>query len=122
MDDRTPGGDASPSDRNPAPRDETFARRLQDTQAALAEERLRCAGILEALQRAEFRSASLFRQLAQTEDHLTEQKQRLADERSRARHLEERNRNLEKVIGDIHASTSWKVSYPIRWLKRLIGS
>jgi hypothetical protein len=97
MNDRTVGGKTSPFEGNPAE-------------------------LKEALERAEFRSASLFLKLAQTEDHLTEHKKWLADERARAGQLEEQIRRLEGVIRDIHGSTSWKVSYPIRWAKRLFRS
>ena len=83
----------------------------------------------DARQRAEFRAASLFTRLAQTEDsvaearkELAEERQRLAAEQARAGELEARVRGLETVIKDIHGSTSWKASYPIRWAKRLVRS
>jgi septal ring factor EnvC (AmiA/AmiB activator) len=122
MHDRTAGGEVSPPDRNPAQPKEDFERRLRDVEAALAAEQARGAQLLDARQRAEFRSASLFRQLAETEDRLAQEKDRLADVQRRAEQLEERIGHLEQVIRDIHASTSWKASYPIRWLKRLVRS
>jgi FkbM family methyltransferase len=169
-------GDATPFDRNPAQLKAAFEQqtrdaeaviavqqqqlrdaeafivagrqRQQEIEATLAAEQARCAQLSDAQQRAEFRAASLFRQISQIEDRLTDEQARaaktkselasaasaLAEHRERlaSRHgelqdirahkdqLEQRIQGLEKTVADIRASTSWKASYPIRWLKRRV--